>query len=55
MNLDMSFFKSWNKGELEKLERIDMSDCAGVMLVNRNELVYEKIKDKILFPYYGVF
>ena len=41
--------------ELEKLERIDMSDCAGVMLVNSNELVYEKIKDKIVFPYYGVF
>lgn len=41
--------------DVSQLKKIDMSDCAGVMLVNRNELVYEKIKDKIVFPYYGVF
>lgn len=40
--------------DVSQLEKIDMSDCAGVIIINKDDYTYEQIKDKLIFPYYGV-
>ena len=55
INFDMSFFKCWTMNQFEKLEKIDMSDCAGVITSNKDEFIYKQIKNKLIVPYYGVF